>query len=245
MDPSTLHAFDKKQNTVGDTREMMRSCLEKGIVFLYGLIFDPTTRTQASIESELDHLLDQPGLPLPGYFTLPIPLLGTPYFFESLEDRRILPRSRVRDLEGVTLCLQPLEGIESFSRWWPDFLRLRHRRLRALWHEARLQWEYRSSLGNWHRLISLGSLFGLCLPKYHRRNRTFVSTTEVLDPQYQPAFPVDPKFESYFQPTFVTDANGKLCPDLGEVLSLRRSNNPEKVHEEAPEPSPGAYGRVG
>lgn len=245
MEPSTLLAFDKKQNTAADTPRMMKSCLERGIVFLYGLIFDPTRRSHASIEAELDGVLARPDLPLPSYFTLPIPLLGTPFFFQSLDERRILPGTRVRDLEGVTLCLSPLEGVSAFSRWWPDILRLRRRRLRALWHEARLQWCYRRSLGNWQRLISLGSLFGLCLPKYRRRDRTFVSSTEVLDPQYGPAFAVDPRFASYFEPTFVTDAGGELCPELSEVLSFRRSDHPEEVHEEAPKPSAGAYGRVG
>jgi radical SAM superfamily enzyme YgiQ (UPF0313 family) len=47
MDPSTLHAFDKKQNTVCDTPEMMR--LPKDVFLRPHLRL--TRRTQASIES--------------------------------------------------------------------------------------------------------------------------------------------------------------------------------------------------
>jgi hypothetical protein len=219
----TLRAFNKRQNTVRDTREIVRSCLAAGIVFLYGLMFDPTRRSHRSIQDELDHVLASPELPLPSFLTLPIPLMGTPFFFESLQGRRILPGTRVRDLDGVTLCLRPLEGTEAFTRWWPGFLRLSRRRLRALWHEGRFQWRHRRELAPWQKLISAGSVAGLCRPKYRRRDRTFLSTTERLDPQYTPAFRVDRRYEDHFRPTYLTDARGELVPELEELWSLAQA----------------------
>lgn len=217
FEPETLRAFNKRQNTAEDPRAIIRRCLEAGIVFLYGLMLDPTRRSQRSMEAELDGLLASPDLPLPSFLTLPIPLLGTPFFFESLHVRRILPFTRVRDLDGVTLCLTPLEGAEAFSRWWPGVLRLRGRRLPALRHEARFQWRYRRLLPGWRKLVSIGSLTGLMLPKYRRGDRTFISTTERLDPQYRPAFAVDSRFEAYFRPTYVTDGRGALAEALQEL----------------------------
>jgi hypothetical protein len=221
FEPEALHAFDKRQNTVADTDTIVRRCLDAGIVFLYGLMVDPTRRSHAAIEAELDHVLARPDLPLPSYCTLPIPLLGTPYFFDTLDDGRILPGTRVRDLDGITLCLRPVEGTEAFTRWWPGFLKLSGRRLRALWHEARFQWRYRRALATWERLISLGNVASVCRPKYRRSDRTFVSTTEPLDPQYTPAFRVDGRYAHHFQPTRVTDAAGELVPELEELWSLR------------------------
>ena len=225
FDSEALRAFDKRQNTVADTGTIVRRCLDAGIVFLYGLMVDPTRSSHAAMEAELDHVLASPELPLPSYCTLPIPLLGTPYFFDALEDGRILPGTRVRDLDGVTLCLQPLEGTAAFSRWWPGFLKLSGRKLRALWHEARFHWRYRRTLAAWERLISLGNVASVCRPRYRRRDRTFVSTTERLDPQYTPAFRVDGRYARYFEPTRVTDARGALVPELEELWALREQKH--------------------
>jgi len=50
--------------------------------------------------------------------------------------------------------------------------------------------------------------------KKRPRPRTYISTTEPLDHMYTPAFRVDSKFESYFLPTMVTDAEGELHEDI-------------------------------
>jgi hypothetical protein len=211
FDRDSLLAFNKRQNLVADQIALIQHCLGHGMLFLYGLMLDPTRRTIASLDAELEFVLRCAGIPLPSYITLPIPLLGTRFFFESLDAGAILPRTRVRDLEGVTLCLRPLEGLDRFQRWWPSVLRLAAgRRARAIRHDLRFLWRYRRSLDGWRRAVSMGSLLGLCLPKYRSRARTFVSTTERLDPQYQPAFRVDGRWASY-----------ELSSAMEEVLALR------------------------
>lgn len=222
FDRANLLAFNKRQNLVTDQIALIQRCLEHGVLFLYGLMLDPTRRTLGSLDSELEFVLRSPEIPLPSYITLPIPLLGTRFFFETLDAKAILPQTRVRDLDGVTLCLRPLEGLDRFQAWWPGVLRLATgRRARAIRHDLGFIWRYRRSLDGWRRVLSVASLLGLCLPKYRRRDRTFVSTTERLDPQYRPTFRVDGRWAPYFRPTPITDAVGELAPAVEEVLRHR------------------------
>ena len=50
------------------------------------------------------------------------------------------------------------------------------------------------------------------------RPRTHVSTTELLDDTYTPAFPVAYRYKDYFTPTPITDAAGNLVEDLADEL---------------------------
>lgn len=53
-------------------------------------------------------------------------------------------------------------------------------------------------------------------PRNFKRNH--ISTLDVLDPVYKPAFVVDSCYESYFKPTFVSDKNGILDEKLRDDL---------------------------
>ncbi|HEU5132661.1 MAG TPA: hypothetical protein VFT26_11180, partial [Pyrinomonadaceae bacterium] len=50
------------------------------------------------------------------------------------------------------------------------------------------------------------------------RKRTFISTSECLDPVYEPLCSVPSKFQKYFEPVYVTDDAGMLNYELEEVL---------------------------
>jgi hypothetical protein len=50
------------------------------------------------------------------------------------------------------------------------------------------------------------------------RPRTHVSTTEILDAAYTPAFPVAYRYKDYFKPTKITDAAGNLVEDIADQL---------------------------
>ena len=58
----------------------------------------------------------------------------------------------------------------------------------------------------------------ISLQNLRRQPRTYVATTEPLDPTYRPAFRVDSRFSRYFLPTMLTDGEGNLTealhPDL-------------------------------
>ncbi|HEY6231995.1 MAG TPA: radical SAM protein [Pyrinomonadaceae bacterium] len=222
FDEDSLLGFGKRQNVVSDQVSLIRKCLNEGILFLYGLMLDPTRRSLRSLTTELDYILRNDEISLPSYLTLPIPLLGTPLFFDYLDAGAILPETRLRDLDCSTLALEPLEGLEAFVEWWPQFLRLSGRRGAIVRHTQRFLRRYRHSLGMPGELLALGNMATLCLPRYRNGMRTFISTTELLDPQYRPAFRVAAKFESYFQPVRLTDANRELNPRLEEVMKFRR-----------------------
>lgn len=221
FDPKTLHSFNKLQNLAADQTSLIKKCFESGIVFLYGLMADVVGRRLDAVRSELAFILESDVVPLPSFITLPIPLIGTPFFFQCLADRSILPGTRVRDLDGVTLALKPLDGLEAFGRFWPGFLRLKNLKGPALRQTLRLAKRYRSSLGPAQRLLLIANAAQVCLPKYRRKGRTFVSSTEVLDPQYEPAFRVARRYESYFRPLRLVDDEGELNPELEEVLGFK------------------------
>jgi len=57
FDADQIKAYNKRQNTLLPQIEMIKACLEAGIVFQYGLIFDPTTQRLKQMQDELDFVL--------------------------------------------------------------------------------------------------------------------------------------------------------------------------------------------
>lgn len=222
FDTGSLSSFDKRQN-ITDQVEMIRRCLNAGILFIYGIILDPTRRTIRSLQNEFEFVLNNDEIPLPGYITLPIPLLGTPLFFEYLNNDEILPRTRIRDLDGTTLSLRPLESLESFAEFWPRVLRWQDRKTQLIARTYRFARRYRHALNALNQFVNLGNTATQLLPRYRNKKRTFISTTDCLDPIYEPAFRVASRFASYFEPIYLTDEAGRLNPQLEEVLNFERS----------------------
>ena len=62
----------------------------------------------------------------------------------------------------------------------------------------------------------------------HKGPRTNVSTTERLDAVYRPGLPVDARYESWFQPTRITLANGELNPLLEDDALATRYKSHQK-----------------
>lgn len=106
--------------------------------------------------------------------------------------------------------------------WWPKLLRCTGRKRAIARHTYRFVRRYATSLGPLGTFLALGNVATLSLPKYRNPRRTFLSTSECLDPQYQPAFRIDSRFKGYFTPVQLTDSNGELNPELSEVMRLKR-----------------------
>jgi hypothetical protein len=221
-----LQSVNKLQNTRIDQIEMVRKCIEQGIVFLYGTMLDVRRRHLADLRREIDFIIDHPGITLPSYLSIIVPILGTPVFYECLEAGSILPLTKLRDLESTTLCVKPLDPVDEVTKFIYDIQTLQGYKRRALQHSWKFYKRYRSCLSNFQMIVALGNAVKIscqitpsktALPKSLRprnRRRTHLSTTELLDKVYEPAFRVNSRYESYFKPTFLTDENGEITREL-------------------------------
>ncbi|HEY0078650.1 MAG TPA: radical SAM protein [Pyrinomonadaceae bacterium] len=230
FDTEWLKSVDKPQNTHSPQVEVIRRCLDAGIIFCYGLILDVTTRSLMELRRELEFIASTPEITLPSFLTLPIPLLGTPYFSDCASQRRILPNTKLRDMDGSTLVLKTLDPTEEVVRFVRDMLSLRGYRRRVLAHTVRFLRRYRSKLNKTQMAAELTNAALLCayalatsptsfsVSSARSRRRTHLSTTEILDSVYTPAFRVASRFESYFKPTMVTDGDGALTEEMADCF---------------------------
>jgi len=227
FDTDWLQRNNKPQNTHLQLLDLIRKTLEAGIVFLYGLVLDVTTRRLADIRRELDFIVSCPEITLPAYLSISIPILRTPFFYDCLRKGLLLPRTRVRDLDSTTLSFQPLDSVEEVAAFVRDLQTARGYHGRILAHTRRFARRYRSTLP-WRSLgLALFNAALLCAPVWMNAptawrgisaRRTYVSTTDVLDRVYTPAFAVDARYEGYFKPAFVTDQAGCLSEDTAADL---------------------------
>lgn len=227
FDVDWLAGSNKPQNTRLPHVEVIRRTLEAGIVFLYGLVLDPTRRRLADIRRELDFVVGCPEITLPAYLSISIPILRTPFFHDCVRGDGLLPNTRVRDLDGTTLSVRPLDPVEEVGAFMRDLQTLRGYRARVLRHMVRFARRYRTSLTPYYLGVALSNAALLCAPvgvsgptrwRALRPRRTYVSTTDVLDPVYTPAFRVDGRYADYFRPTAVTDSAGRVTDELAEDL---------------------------
>ena len=218
FDSKLLRQYNKRQNTILQQVDIIRKCRQAGIVFTYGIMLDLSRRRIAEIRSEVDFILTNPEITLPSFFSLTIPLLGTPYFDECAKNGALLPDLRLRDLDGFTITTVPLDPIEEAVSLVRDLPSLKGYRRKVL--AKGLGYIHR----NWRRLSSIQkgivmtNVLLLCMPQLNNNPtgfrlrsppRTHIGGREVLDSVYTPAFKVDSKFQSFFNPTMVTDAAGQ------------------------------------
>jgi hopanoid C-2 methylase len=237
FDMEWLRSCRKVQNTRVPQVEMIRNCLDAGILFLYGLMLDVTTRPLADLKAELDFIFSTPEISLPSYLALPIPLLGTPYFHECVAAGRLLPNLRLRDMDSTTLALRPVDPLPEVAAFVRDLQALAGYRWRSVRHTAAFAWRYGRRFDLIQSLSALGNVAGLVTPRLAsgallqswlsaRGPRTHIGGTEPLDALYTPALPVAERFADYFRPTMVTDGAGGLTSEMAELApasaALRR-----------------------
>jgi hypothetical protein len=235
FDQQALINFNKYQNVHLPQVDIIRKCLNAGLTFYYGMLVDLSSRRLQDVGREIDFLLNTPEVTLPAFVTLAVPLLGTPFFFECLEQRRFLPNVKIRDLDGRTLALKPLDpipdavrfvrNIQSFTgyrnrivRHARGFFRIYRRRLPS---DALLICIYSSLLLGTPNLSTAPTSMGSVLKGRFQHRRTFLSPTEPLDPFYKPAFRVDSRYASYFKPSMLTDKDGNLVEELQADLGAK------------------------
>jgi len=233
FDKQALLNFKKYQNTCLPQEQIIRKCLNYGIPFYYGIVFDLTTRPISELKEELEFIIGNPEITLPSFITLAIPLLGTPFFYECLKQKLFLPNIRLRDLDGTTITLKPLDSLIDAVQFVEKIQTLRGYKSKIIRHMSNFFRIYKNVLRLENiamvqysallllapRISTAGSDIGrLFLSCFNKQSRTFVGSTELLDSVYQPEFSIDSRYQHYFEPTMLTDGNGDLCealhPDL-------------------------------
>lgn len=228
FDSKVLHSYNKKHNTLLPQVEMIRACLEAGIVFSYGIMLDPSTRPLAELRREIEFILGTPEITLPAYFTLAIPIPGTPYFKDCVDSGLIFPNTRLRHLDGVTLVMRPVDPVDEALAFVRDLPGLRGYRGRALRHTGKFLRRYRGTMSPLQLYAAAMGGMLICTTSaassplqnpFRRSGQTYFGPTETLDPQYTPAIRVAAPYEEHFRPTMVTDGSGGLAEDLSEDLA--------------------------
>ena len=226
FDNDWLKSFNKLQNTRAPQVEMISKSLNAGVVFSYGLMVDVSTRSIADLRRELNFITGTPEITVPSFVTLSIPLLGTPYFFECLKNRTILPETKLRDMDGTTILQHPVDPMAEVVKFVDDLQSMKGFQARVVKHAIGFSRLYHRKLTKAQMVLAVGAGLLVCAQplttsftsfgwaRKRLRPRTYVSSTEPLDHMYTPGFRVDSRFEGYFKPTMVTDKEGELHEDI-------------------------------
>ena len=164
FDTSVLRGFNKMQNLHLPQVEMIRDCLNAGIILNYGVIFDVSTRRLADIRNEIKFITGTPEITLPVFMNLTIPMLGTPYFYECLAERRILPDAKLRDMDGDTLTLEPLDPVEDVVRFLREMPTLKGYKGRVARHVVNFTRLYYRKLDPLRLAVAVSNAGFICLP---------------------------------------------------------------------------------
>ena len=231
FDADVLRGFNKLQNLRLPQVQMIRECLSAGIILNYGVIFDTSTRCLADIRAEIEFIVNTPEITLPVFMNLTIPILRTPYFYECLADRRFLPKTKLRDMDGDTLTMMPRDPVEDVVQFLKELPTLKGYKASVARHTLNFVRLYYRKLDPILLAVALGNAGFICLPalvhnhrgifkrsKLKSPARTYVTTTEPIGPLYEPVFPIDGRYEHYFQPTMVTDEHGNLAQEVAADL---------------------------
>lgn len=237
-DSDWLGSVNKSQNAKHSQVELIRRCLDGGVLFQYGLVFDPTERTVAQMYREMDIICDTPEIPVPLFMFTAIPFPGTPLFHERIEKNQILPNTKMRDLESSTLCLKPIDPVEEVVQFIKTGKNFRNYRRRVLAHQVQFLKRYRHTLSFDQKLVSTLGVAAILYPgKFsspgsifvRKGPRTHLSTTDRLDRVYTPMMHVDKRWRDYFEPTVIIDSGGQLNPALQDDALDTRFRNRQTV----------------
>ena len=238
FEPEFLLANNKRQNMLVPQVEMIRDCLEAGILFVYGIMLDPCTRRLEDLRREIEFIVGTPEITLPAFFTLAIPLLGTPHFRDCLEKELFLPNVRLRDLDGVAVAMRPLDPIDEVVSFARDLPSLRGHRRDVVRHALDFLWRYKRTLSPFQLYATIMSAAFISTEtfstsrgrqSFHPGRRTYLAGSGALDPFYTPLIHLATPYRDHFRPTMVTDAAGELSQDIAEDLAAASCSEADPI----------------
>jgi len=221
LDPVVLQSFNKKQSLASDPLSLSDACANHGIQFDYGLIFDFAQQTTAEVEAQIEVLLNDHRMPLPGLVSVTIPIVGTPYFDQALGEGRIMPNVLLSDMDGQKLVEWPQEPVAHVAAFLRDLLGMRGRKMALTRHVLRHAWHWRKSMSAELTALSLvrplhrfGPRIGLGSVAQMRQSwqepaLTYSAMTDARRLAYRPLHAMPERFRADFEPLVVTDENGR------------------------------------
>jgi hypothetical protein len=224
FDAEQIAKYNKKQNLIAPQLEVIQRTLDAGLVFHYGLVFDLFERSVADVRAEIDILLSESRITLPSFLSLAIPLLGTPLFKMRLNQGALLPRLKLRDMDGrsvMTRTVDPPEVATDFARRM-DVGLLPKSKLAV--RAASIFWNYSFRLTPIALASALADVVAMAFPRLgsagrdgfrsSRGGRSYYAPTEPLGSLYKPSIPIPLQLQGHFEPLYVTDPEGGLAPEL-------------------------------
>lgn len=231
-----ITAFNKKQNLLQPQEETIRSCLEAGLVFHYGLIFDLVEQRIDELLAETEFIVGNPRITLPSFLGFAIPLLGTPLFRQRLRAGLLLPNLRLRDMDGRSLVCHPADPLDkaiAFATRMDGGLMAKRKLALHAW---RFFCRYRATLSQWGLLSSLANAWAMSYPRFGSNGRdgmrpgrdgcrSYFAGSEPLGSLYRPRIGIPERYRGHFEPLYVTGPDGELHADLiDDAASLLGSN---------------------
>lgn len=228
LDPAVLKTFNKKQSLTSDPQTLTRLCAEHGMFFDYGMIADFSQQTIAEVDTQLNAVLNDPTVPLPGLLTLTIPIVGTPYFDASAQAGRLMPDLLLSDMDGQKVVEWPKEPLEKVVPFVADLLRFRGRKGALVRHAVKHAWHWRkhfawdqTALALVRPLHRFGGSINVNLGPVRQMRQglkepplTYCAMSDDLRASYTPDIRLPSKFEKCFAPLRITDAHGALTDAL-------------------------------
>lgn len=234
-----LAAYRKKQNLILPQEEAIRRSLDAGLIFHYGMVFDPTERRIASLMEEIEFIVGNPKITLPSFLCFAIPLLGTPLFAQRLGEGALLPNLKLRDMDGRSvIChtLDPLDEVVAFAARMDRGI-MPKRKLAA--HAWKFYARYRGKMSNLGMASGLANTWAMAFPKMGTNGRergiigfgdrrSYLANTEQAGSLYRPMINIPERWRGHFAPLFVTDSGGELHEAVGDDLgqSQRQETEP-------------------
>lgn len=222
LDPDVLKHFNKKHSIASDPRTLTELCAAHGMTFDYGMIADFTEQTVQEVADQVDGILADHRIPLPGLLSIPIPILGTPQFETSARAGRMMPNLMLSDMDGMKLVEWPKEPLETVRLFLADLLQFRGRKAALARHAVRHAWHWRRHVG-WDQtalafvrpLHRFGGRIDIGAPRrmletYREPSRTFSAMSDPLRNAYRPRVNLPARFEKCFEPLRITDPEGGL-----------------------------------
>ncbi len=230
LDSEQLARYGKRQNMAVPQLSAIEMCLKAGVIYQYGLMFDPSSESLQKMKEQLDFIIDHDRIPMPAFMSLTIPLLGTPEFYRYVDDSLLLPNARLRDMDGMTMVSRPLDPMPDVVKFIKDINNLQWARRRILARDFRFFRRYRKSLSAAQIMTLIGSDVRTVLPGMEQNNVTFFpgrvqaeklthdTRTQPLGRLYEPIIDVPSHLRGHFEPTMVTNAFGALHSHVSELV---------------------------